>query len=858
MDLRQISEIRDTRYEIRNGSAIILAIVLTTLLAMVGVLFLLSSRVDSVATSAVGGNEDLKLAVDTVVSQISQNLTTDVARGAIDPNQYADYPDPCNPWLACLEPYKFGPDYFWRQVSNIYGYAVQTQIVQAQILPDYNNTFVPYTQADADGDGVSDSIWVQVPGKMSAKGKPIYAAIRIIDNGGMLNINTAYKFDPNDSNHIDGSSQTQINLAELSQRGLNGTLGTAALKLDNWRCGTEPGYLYEPNVIWQYGRPAGAFTPFDISDELVLRNRYILNNDQWASRIENLWTRAFKDGLGVPRDRGTTIRDANWAWVTYNYYPFPCSDPCTYDYHHIATTYNLDRIINPASQKMTNINTASKAEILGTLQAGLSKTIPGDVNELAAQITANLIDYIDTDSNVTVIEVNDPNTGLPKRYYGLETPCIYISEIAESIISFPNDINASSYAIELYKPYWTDPSPSTDPCNSWRLLIDKGITIPPIPIVWSGSQRFHVIESIDMNAPIEVNFSDVNGPNDINEPNKIAQHAYVAFSGGELMELQRYVSEAHTFITVDYVWVPEPNASTGWLQPIDEVNNPSAQKAYSYQRDMGGLGTNPNKLIRGKPVAPGLGLWSLDFGVVMLPSIGGPNPWVAPEPYTSPYLIQAHPANKPFTNIGEIGQLLRTSVYTITRAQLEPDVRLNIADQNFQSIFKYLTVIDPAPYTGDSNETRIKGRININTAPWFVLAQLPWVSYHTQPNYNLARSIVNYRDTIHGPFRNIGELMTDANNSINSIGYYEGRVLPPGLLTPPDGAGDGFEERDVIFDRISNLVTVRSDVFTAYILVRIGTDGPQKRVIAILDRSGVTPAGGKVKIVAIQSVPDPR
>ncbi len=35
--------------------------------------------------------------------------------------------------------------------------------------------------------------------------------------------------------------------------------------------------------------------------------------------------------------------------------------------------------------------------------------------------------------------------------------------------------------------------------------------------------------------------------------------------------------------------------------------------------------------------------------------------------------------------------------------------------------------------------------------------------------------------------------------------------------------------------------------------------GPQKRVIAILDRSGVTPtAGGKVKIVAIQPVPDPR
>ena len=78
-----------------------------------------------------------------------------------------------------------------------------------------------------------------------------------------------------------------------------------------------------------------------------------------------------------------------------------------------------------------------------------------------------------------------------------------------------------------------------------------------------------------------------------------------------------------------------------------------------------------------------------------------------------------------------------------------------------------------------------------------------------------------------------------------------------------DGAPDDFEEHDLIFSRISDLVTVRSDVFTAYILVRIGSDGPQKRFIAVLDRSGVSsnPSDGltgDVKIVAIQQVPDPR
>ena len=77
-------------------------------------------------------------------------------------------------------------------------------------------------------------------------------------------------------------------------------------------------------------------------------------------------------------------------------------------------------------------------------------------------------------------------------------------------------------------------------------------------------------------------------------------------------------------------------------------------------------------------------------------------------------------------------------------------------------------------------------------------------------------------------------------------------------LTPRDGAAGDFEERDVIFSRISNIATVRSDVFTAYILVRLGVDGPQKRVLAVLDRSRVTSPGDKVKILALHPVPDPR
>jgi hypothetical protein len=252
-------------------------------------------------------------------------------------------------------------------------------------------------------------------------------------------------------------------------------------------------------------------------------------------------------------------------------------------------------------------------------------------------------------------------------------------------------------------------------------------------------------------------------------------------------------------------------------------------------------------------------------------------------------------------------------------------IRLDLQNPAYANIFQYLTVIDPvehvdpngyASYQSFLNETRIKGRININTAPWFVIAQLPWITDQMllpdDPNrYNLAKAIVAYRDKLalvtnvvdysrgrgigmvdlspngtflpeqvreEPGFASIKELLNVthalANKSDPNVPYnysYDirkyGRDIELGSdkdqlalpdLTPGDGAENDFEERDLIFSRISNIVTVRSDVFTAYILVRIGADGPQKRVMAILDRSQVTSPSDKVRILALHPVPDPR
>jgi hypothetical protein len=840
-----------------NGSAIILVVVLTSLLAIIGVVFLLTSRVDSIATSAISENKELNLTVDTIIAQISEDLALDVP--GVAAQEYYDYPDVNNAWLASLEP---NVDKLWPHITNLnYQLGFLAFNMPIDIVLDYqppaqvgdsNGLSIPavWFPADADGDGVSDSMWVAVNGISSNKSKHIFAAVRVIDNGGMLNVNTGYKFDPCNA---DGSSQMQINFAELSQRSVtNGTLDTAAAKLNAQRCNTEPNILYETNVIWQYGEPCGPYTPFDISDELKMRNRYMINQNLIVSRIEQLWDRGFDGPLYVPRKLGDSLDE----WFLKANYNSP--DPCIYDYRHTATIYNCDRIINPLGGKMVNANTADQNNILAAIRAGLiDANAPGDVSGLAAQITANLIDYVDGPYYPSSDPRYDPNDdvtvvysgGLP--YFGFEQPCIYISEIAQNFFQpDANDANIinQSYAIELYKPYWQDADP-----NGWHLFItNTNGSFYDTVISWTGSNVFHVIRNDNYDL-IKLNFKDANNNNDVNA---VPQSNVLDFNSNSLIELRRPVydpcTSGYIFITVDSIIVPVAGANdTNWLKPQTDPTLKFATK--SFQRDI-----TPNKPIRR--------LWDFFFYQINKPTIGYLNEYID----SDPRVIQAHPANQPFTNVGEFGQLFYNPTYyyggigpdfrlTVT----EPELRINLADPTYkyQQIFKYLTVMDPRDHNPiDSNETRIKGRININTAPWFVLAQLPWVSYHTQPNYDLARAIVNYRDNIAGPFKSTGELMRVGigSNDVDSIGYYEGRVVPSVLMMPEDGAGDKFEERDVIFARISNLVTVRSDVFTAYILVRIGQDGPQKRVIAILDRSGVKSSADKVKVLAVYPVPDPR
>ncbi len=837
----------------RRASALIMTMVLTVLLAIVAVMFVAVARMDRASTSNIADNKSLDLAAKSITEIISKDLLRDTPGVAgHDPNNYYDYPDPCNPWLASLEPNSNTSKtvYSWLQISDVTNYLHQHGYSTVNVntdppgnakvvreYPDITLTSGNLDQilADADGDGIGDSKWIELKDfacLRSSKGQKIYAAVRVIDNGGMVNVNTAYKFDVNDANHIDGSTQMQINLKGLL-KGTVAQINTQITDINNARSCRKPNY--EKNVIWNYNSiPDVNYLPYDISDELELRYRYCIDS-KFVSRFEvnapftnetvgwsnfgHLYNSIDNWGLG---EWQTRITDPN----------FP-NDPCA-DRRHFLTAYNLDRVIDPNGDKMLNVNNSIDPNILrNKIKQALLKANPGlsDANGQAAQIAANLIDFRDSDPNVTVVK-NENGT---KSYYGFERPCIYITELAYRIYTdIPSGgIKHESYAIELYKPYPTDSDP-----NKWTLHIDAA----SYDVNWSSGEQYHIIAWQDASYPLPVIGGVVQ---DLGPPGS------PIFSAGSTISLVRKAKNDD--IVVDSHKVP-----TNWPLPATAVDgNYSDQRDITLDKCIKRLWEDPNDLTFNPP------------------SLGIDNTYTILDAN-----IVAHPDDTDFNSIGRIGMIFSKAAYynilspgDITNTigypgnllDKESQVRLNPDNPAYQYLFNYLTVMDPHNYISDVNETRIKGRININTAPASVLAQLPWVSIRKgYNNQSLAKAIVAYRDKTAitgGPdystrsgyagFRTIGQLYDVNLGSDNKykIDYYSSDV-------------NDFINHDYIFDRISNLVTVRSDIFTAYILVRIGTDGPQKRYMVILDRSHVknpiTDPNNRVKIIAFQPVPQAR
>jgi hypothetical protein len=926
------------------GSALILAVVLTSILAIVGVLFVMMARVDKVATSAIPENRELGLAVETVIARISQQLVSDIP--GVAGQEYYDYPDPCNAWLANLEPYQFAAnDYRWRQISDVYRFFGPGALdLPAVLVPDYQDPCIGNGLfADADGDGVADSRWVIIPNMSSSKGKPILAAIRVVDNEAMLNVNTSWKFefDPNvivDANRIDGSSQLQINLMALSWRPgftVYNLLDEMDLLLARANYGlgvVDPCDLraYERDVIWRYGRPNGPYTPFDISDELELRYRYLLNHSDIDTRLEP-WGGEFRSPseLNTPVSSGGIELD-RWFYRSQHDVLGPND---TYSYRHLATTYNMDRIIDPNGEMMINVNTETSAfKIYERLLRSIYPFVADpNTNRRFIQLAVNMVDFIDNDANVTTF-IDPCGT-----YYGFEAQP-FINEIAWKIA--PN-----FFALELHNPF----DRAIDLGNYILEFINRNDPADQYSITFPFGQF------------IEANgyFVIVNQPgqfviyNDPNTPTTIRVDPALRFFGNWISSEDKSKPPVDRRPDPDKSKPPIPQGVWGNIYDMSLLRSVLVP-APGTMIYVDNQAIEPNLAFPGSTLAYGRDDrdWRIVYQTLAIDAYGGSlgmanYPRISPSTHLYSFFLPnpLYPRAE-FITVGDIPRILTlghgtTRNSTIGRQLMaferleintlvdqEYNVRLDLQDPLYRNVFQYLTVFDPNSDSIDNDadglidgadtispEVQIPGRINVNTAPWYVIAQLPWMTNEIaqaivayRDKLALVLGVVDYSTSLWGPpddfktrkygmdlqlidpdvreepgFASIGELLNVTHYLSGTVTrqynpLYDIRSLSreatandlagfPDLTTYGPGLGDGiaddFEERDVIFSRISNLVSVRSDVFTAYILVRIGADGPQKRVIAILDRSGVNKSNfrspdGKVRIVSLHYVPDPR
>ncbi len=1076
-----------------RGSALVMAIVITMLLFIIGIVFVITTQKERTIVTGSEFRQSLDAGVDAVVEQIHTVLINDLfgtdgnmLNGDAGSDEYWDYPGPDDPWLASLEPESYNDNgtsgntaddwVVWRHITDLYGNNFEPSPVGAPFYspedhtnpdqwdstkaasrqnmvswtPDHfigriisdnlttetiydgdnwdNPTTLDYVwkwggQADADGDGIADSCWVRIPGVTGSQGQNVYAAVRIIDNCGMININTAY-CDPrtlSTPEDWDGTQLTQINLDTIpvpnTANASSGILGIRAFDetldlLNDFQTersdGTTPATNqdYNRDVAVRVLNPAVPvagityYNPFDISDELALRYRFFLNScskHRYGYKSPDyLWDVTFEPGtntvgkiypyvLGEDIDNWFDNVNCGWEPTTGN------ANVGYYNRRAITTTYSFDRVMVPRDSDWTAASATSKGDTmppvlkmfwdswdnwntatpllrpvcisdvinkktLGSatlspeiLAAAIWLALPSkdtlltkqqfkatDLNwdattreQLACQMAVNLIDYVDTDTISTHLRIDDNNL-----YFGFEAEAghLYIARVG---ISYKN--GNKHYALQIYNHGVGIKANINAVAGDWVIDVTgtatKKYNLPAFTLAAGDSMVF-----------IDSSTADGFEATDFGSLSPAVELAGFTFDKDEEITLLGPSESTGSFIgqgqiPVDSIDVnglpPDPD-------PADTIN-----RKVSGTLDRAGREIAANKLLALENIIL-LSAWD-SFDTTGVSTLN--TQMTTPGPITVPYQIESNGTNN-LLNMGEIYNTLIVNGMRVGGVYISlnenwyrlfggggGDIttgRLDAGDADYANLTRYLAVDGFSPFSdywdndgngrsddpaqdgednnhngtidasdpletyanyGEASELAIAGRININTASFYVIAQLPWMQDTTLANNDvnklkLAMAITAYRDLIDlsgygggapnysdratatglipappvGPgFTQIGELLNVTQPLSGTYDqWYDFRRFEKdavGSAVPMDFTADAvendLEERNILFQRVSNLVTVRSDVFTAYIAIRVGEEGPQKRVIAIFDRSKVFSPADKPRLVALHPVPDP-
>ncbi len=998
----------------RRGSALILVIVVTVLLAVIGVMFVMVTRLEGVFSASIIQDRRLDEAVRQTTARIEQILMEDLF-GSDDPNAMPadgrglsnepwDAPGPDDPWLADLEPVWRGSEgtpnpaddlYRWNHITNLAGLSgyqwnrnlrngeAYTPQAYGGIVPEYpefkkivNGQKVLLTKqeiigrpADADGDGVADSVWIALDDTVTG-GQTVYAAVRIIDNCAMLNLNTAFPFFQSPAKPVSaaftrawylnhestisgpydhqGRYLSEINYIPFLRGWDRDTLPDDSQAIGwypNWynllltRSNsrrvffgghneyynlfvqsmetTSPEHLtpefFHDHLMLYIDKPGSdLFRFFGIQDELEIRNRFLLTSPACASfEGENAAYHTFDYGRGQYGAGGYAhIRSKRIPYTVGNFGkwkerinpdhfdpPSPSSNYSNqYDRRHICTFYSFDR----------NLPWARRLPPLGGLAPELYRSVcmpennhsvnlrenwvknPGlegqkaarknllhlmyalrdyyyeyidpswhDAARFSAQVAANLIDYLDADDNAQTGPFGDAsfdplktdpagqvnqdvtyiNRAMIRRMI-MEIRAADEEEFAGSAFDFHLDPNEVIYGVErqpfISKALSYKDSEGTlqffgiELCNPYEDNLDVGgwrvsgggfldYTIPngtAIPARGDSSPGRLVLWAVNPAYCVSFieNYGSIQGTGAL-------QISGAGLPLAETIRLQRPTPQADgRYLTADAI-------TPGQLMNLFQDGIHVLRRG---DRDWGFTRLNPAAAVESFGSDPAITETFLN----------------KPYPGSSPGVaIPVADSGDTIYTVGDFQKLLWTGsrdttgrdpnclTYAIGIAGSESNLRYD--PNTSPELMGFLCTLNR--FNGS-----LPGRININTAPKHVIAAA--VPPGLTSPLDLADEIIRKR-----PFRSVSELirldwMNDSHVTLSPPGPFAGRL----------------ERDNWILNRLSNIFTVRSDVFTAYLLVRVGPDGPQRRMIAIFDRSQVWTPEDRPRLVTLHPVPDPR
>ncbi len=462
-----------------RGSAIIMAVGLLVILALLGTTFWLITHFDRREAGSLATAAPMKQVAVGVLQQIVADRGSDLhfAAGggpysaADKVDKTYDHPsEQVDPILASSHPYG---GVLWMHVSNptgTLGDAAKYVTVDGTIAlgPNAGKTI---EQADITGDGNPDGLrWVDTdglgynfPGKGFCDGDAIqydsgirdrlgrgfYVAVRVVDASALINANLHYSPSPAAAGKVMPITDVSLleEIIETVSPGARDSVHQARSSGD-----TVPNYWlnYALSPL-NPGSPPPApappvYAPFDISDMLAL---------SWGGAAPSTGNGRLYTALGQ---------------TAYN-----AAKP-------YMTTHSTSRCLviagrNASGQQATKVDLNSPDPDPTRLYYGfynlwgLWSAIPEDGRrKLAAQMAVNAWDFRDADG--VPLAWQPPGAAAGEKVYGIERQP-FITEAGYKLEKIAADQTAEYYAIELYNPYVTAIDMTT-----WKLKVGSGGDVP--------------------------------------------------------------------------------------------------------------------------------------------------------------------------------------------------------------------------------------------------------------------------------------------------------------------------------------------------------------------------------------------